>query len=110
MPKLINEIRFFHFISGLLHQQQSDPLCRDCKAFVNTAGSIKEGLAELQSLLAGKTDSVAPELYCLADEAGRRLEGLRIPQGAEGQKKAGRCRMPEGVCFIKYSKAIRDRL
>lgn len=110
MPKLINEIRFYSFMSGVLYQQQSDPFCGDCRAFENTATRMKEGLSELQELLAGETESVPPAMRSLAEEARRRLESLRIPTGAEGQKKAGRCRMPEGVCFIKLPKAIRDRI
>jgi hypothetical protein len=110
MFNMINKIRFYNFISGVLYQQQTDPLCRDCKAFENTVASIKEGLSELEDLLAGKTESVPPEIRALTDEARIRLEGLRIPVGAEGQKKAGRCGMPEGVCFIKLPKAIFDRI
>lgn len=110
MSKLINEIRFYNFISGVLCQQQTDPLCRDCKAFENTAARMKEGLSELEDLLAGKTEPVSPELLSLIGKARVRLEGLRILVGAAGQKKAGRCKMPEGVCFIKLSKAIRDKI
>ena len=110
MSQLINEIRFYNFISGVLLQQQSDPLCRDCKAFENTARRMKEGLSELEDLLAGATESVSPEIRSLTGEARIRLEGLKIPEGASGQKKAGRCMMPEGVCYIKFSKGILDRI
>jgi len=110
MSKLINEIRFYNFISGVLSQQQTDPLCRECKAFENTAARMKEGLSELENLLAGKTEPLSPEIRSLMDEARVRLEGLTIPVGAVGQKKAGRCKMPEGVCFIKLSKAICDKI
>lgn len=110
MPQLINEIRFFNFISGVLCHQQKDSLCRKCKAFANTAARMKEDFAELDRLLAGKADAVCPELISLVVETRSRLEALRIPEGAEGQKKAGRCRMPEGVCFIKYPKALRDKI
>jgi len=110
MSKLINEIRFYNFMSGVLYQQQTDPLCRDCKAFENTITRMKEGLSELVGLLAGKTEPFAPEILSLTAEAHIRLESLRIPVDATGQKKAGRCKMPEGVCFIKISKAVRDRI
>ena len=110
MEELTNEIRFYNFVSGVLCQQQTDPLCRDCKAFENTASRMKEGLSELEGRLAGKTGSVPPEILLLIEETRKRLEGLRIPEDAVGQKKAGRCKMPEGVCYIKLSKAIRDRI
>lgn len=110
MSELVNEIRFYHFISGVLYQQQADPLCRDCKAFENTVARMKEGLSELEDLLAGKTEAVSAEIRSLTGEARTRLEGLRVPVGAAGQKKASRCKMPEGVCFVKLSKAIRDKI
>jgi hypothetical protein len=110
MSKLINEIRFYNFISGVLCQQQTDPFCRDCKAFENTAARMKEGLSELEDLLTRNTEPVSPAMRALINEARIRLEGLTIPVGAVGQKKAGRCGMPEGVCFIKLSKAIRDKI
>ena len=110
MSKLVNQIRFYNFISGVLCQQQADPLCRECKAFENTAARMKEGLSELEHLLAGNTESVSPEMHAATAEARGRVESLRIPVGAVGQKKAGRCKMPERVCFMKLSKAICDRI
>jgi hypothetical protein len=110
MSKLINEIRFYNFISGALYQQQTDPLCRDCKAYENTVARMKEGLSEVEDLLARQMEFVSPEILYLSYAARVRLDGLRIPVDAAGQKKAGRCKMPEGVCFIKGPKAVRDRI
>jgi hypothetical protein len=110
MSILINDIRFYNFISGVLLQQQTDPLCRECKAFENTARRMKEGLSELEDLFAGKTGSVPTEILSMIESTRTTLEGLKVPEGTVGQKKAGRCKMPEGVCFIKYPKAIRDRI
>ncbi|OGW26875.1 MAG: hypothetical protein A2X59_08935 [Nitrospirae bacterium GWC2_42_7] len=110
MPDLINNIRFYNFISGLLMQQQTDPLCRNCKAFENTARRMKEGLSELEKLVEGKTESVPSEILSMVEDTRTRLEGLNIPEGAEGQKKAGRCKLPKGVCFIKNPKAILDNI
>lgn len=110
MPDLINNIRFYNFISGLLLQQQTDPLCRNCKAFENTARRMKEGLSVLEKLLVEKTGSVPTEMLSMVEDTRTRLEGLKIPEGTVGQKKAGRCKMPEGVCFIKHSKAVLDKI
>lgn len=106
MSELINDIRSYNFISGVLLQQQADPLCRNCKAFENTARRMKENLSELEEVIAGKTGFVPTEILSLVENARTRLEDLKIPEVTVGQKKAGRCKMPEGVCFIKYSKAI----
>jgi len=110
MSKLINDIRFYNFISGVLLQQQTDPFCKDCKAFENTARRMREGLAELEELSAEKLVSVPAEILSLIEEARNRLNYLKIPEGAIGQKKTGRCKMPEGVCFIKLPKSIIDKI
>ncbi len=110
MSKLSNEIRFFHYISGLLDRQQSDPLCGHCKAFANTVLRIKDDMLELESVLAEDKEALSDDLSLLLQEARKRLRAIKVPEGAIGQKKAGKCRMPEGICFVKYSKALRDRV
>jgi hypothetical protein len=50
------------------------------------------------------------ELLRLLEEARTGLEGIKPPENAVGQKKAGTCRMPEGVCFVKLSKLVWDKL
>jgi len=49
-------------------------------------------------------------LEALLAEVRRTLLVLNPPEDAVGQKKAGNCRMPEGVCFVKYSKALSEKL
>jgi len=110
MTELINQIRFYNFISGVLCQQQSDPLCSNCKAFTNTAKRIKENISELQSVNVEKLHSLEGKMLHIFEEAQDRAGRINIFEDAVGQKKAGNCRLPEGVCFIKLSKAILDRI
>ena len=110
MAQLVNQIRYFHFISGVLACQQRDPICSKCKAFANTLERMKEGIAELESVHVERMHTLPGGLMGLLEKARTRLEGIKPPEDAVGQKKAGNCRMPEGVCFVKLSKAVRDRL
>jgi hypothetical protein len=110
MSTLSNQIRFYNFISGVFIEQQSDPLCQNCKAFANSVEGMKEGLSELKNLLRGKVGDIAPEILPLLDNATIKINRINVPENAIGQKKAGRCGMPEGVCFIKIPKGIRERV
>ena len=110
MVELINRIRYYHFISGVLSHQQSDPLCSKCKAFANTSKRVQEGISELESLHVGKLHILPVELLGLLEETRDSLELINLPGDAVGQKTAGSCHMPEGVCFIKLPKAILERI
>jgi hypothetical protein len=110
MAELINQIRFYHFISGVLHHQQSDPLCSNCKAFANTAKKMKENISELKSVQVEKMHTLSGEMLHILEEAQDIIGRVKILEDAVGQKKSGNCRLPEGVCFIKLSKAILDKI
>ncbi|MHB8882377.1 MAG: hypothetical protein ACYC69_12820 [Thermodesulfovibrionales bacterium] len=105
-----NRVRYYHFMSGVLFHQGKDPLCSICRAFENSARSIREGLAGFEADAAADLKEISPELKELLEQTRHCLAGIRTPVNAEGQKKAGRCRMPEGVCFVKTSKALSERI
>jgi hypothetical protein len=109
MDELVNQIRYFHFISGVLKCQQRDAICGKCKAFANTLARMKERIAELESVHVERMHTLPGELTGVLEEARARLDGIKPPEDAVGQKKAGNCRMPEGVCFVKLSKAVQDK-
>ena len=110
MAELINQIRFYHFISGVLYHQQSDPLCSNCRAFANTAKKMKENISELESVHVEKMHTLPGEMLHIFEEARDRIGRIKTLEDAVGQKKAGNCRLTEGVCFIKLSKAILDKI
>lgn len=110
MSDLCNQIRFFHYISHVLQGQQADPLCCKCKAFVNTVLRIEENIAEWESAHAGEIVDLPGDIRLLLTEAREEIAVIKRPEDAEGQKKAGNCAMPEGVCFVKTSKGIREKI
>lgn len=110
MAYLENRIRFYHYISRVLEGQRSDPLCGICKALANTAARLREGLAEMEEKHAEEIRELSGEMIRLLAETRGRMASLGVPEDTVGQKRAGKCMMPEGVCFIKISKAIQGVL
>lgn len=107
---MINRIRYVYFMSGVLAGQQHDPFCSRCKACANTLARIREMLAEVEQEAAARPEGLSQESRILAALARTRLETVNVPEDAVGQKKAGNCRLPEGVCFVKSSKKLADLL
>ncbi|MFZ5997748.1 MAG: hypothetical protein ACOYW7_09705 [Nitrospirota bacterium] len=110
MFQLVNYIRYYHYMAIVLEGQMADPLCGKCKALANTAARTEEGLAELESGHAGEIKDLPGDIRHLLAEARSKLATLKVPETITGQKKAGNCKMPEGVCFVKASKAILERI
>ena len=103
---LINHIRFYHFISAVLENQQADPLCRECKAFVNSVIAMRENLDTIKSEHHNELEAVPKEILYLYEEAITRIGLLKTSDKSEGQKSAGNCKLPKGVCFTKSPKGI----
>ena len=110
MSQLINKIRFYHYMSGVLVNQQADPLCSQCKPFVNTAAAMRKDLDEVKKEHADDISALSKEMQELLEKAESRITSLKLPEDAEGQKKAGNCHMPKGACFVKSSKALLKRM
>lgn len=104
---LTDQVRFYCYIAGVLENQQEDDLCCKCKAYSNAIAAVREGLAELES---GHSREISGDMLKLLKQARNRLRMIKVPENAAGQKKAGNCKMPEGICFVKSSKAIMNSL
>ncbi|MGC2063137.1 MAG: hypothetical protein WA610_09165 [Thermodesulfovibrionales bacterium] len=110
MQQIITRIRFYHYITGVLVNQQNDPLCSICKAATSTAARMKEGIRQLEKDCAADRDRIPASIGTMLAETLSRLTAINFPEEAAGQKKAGNCKLPEGVCFVKNSKALQDRI
>lgn len=107
---LSNKVRFYHYASGVLITQTEDPLCSKCKALTNTTRAVRAGFREFEQKHTGELADIDDELRLVLAKTGKSLAELVPPENAQGQKKAGKCKMPEGVCFIKSSKSILDKI
>jgi hypothetical protein len=108
--KSINTVRAICFLAGVLQGQHQDPLCGNCKAWANSVTAVREALSRLDAELAAEPVQLPPGLAPLYASAKSNLKGLVLPSGLPGQKKAGNCLMPPGICFVKYSKALLEKL
>jgi len=104
--ELMNQVRGYHFLLGVLRSQQTDPYCSVCSAFANTLNAVRENLAKLEVEHAEALKVLAPEFGMMFANAREGLIVLQSPADPSGQKKAGNCRLPKGVCFIKASFAL----
>jgi hypothetical protein len=109
--ELMNQARGYAYFLGVLKNQQSDPFCRSCSAFANTLAACKENIVKFETenreSLQNLPDARFSRLFA---EAKSGITSLKQPENPAGQKKAGNCKMPEGVCFIKTSFAILQKI
>jgi hypothetical protein len=71
---------------------------------------MKEGLSQLEKDCAADNAGIPASISTMLAETLGRLATIKFPEEAEGQKKAGNCKLPEGVCFVKSSKKLLDSL
>jgi len=101
--ELINQVRGYHFLLGVLKNQQQDPYCSVCSAFANTLMAARDNLAKFEAEQADALTALAPEFKQMLADTRAGLSKMQGPVDPSGQKKAGKCRLPQGVCFIKAS-------
>jgi hypothetical protein len=108
--ELLNQVRGHHFLLGVFRSRQADPYCGVCSAFANTLKAARESFAKLET---GNTDALqalSPEFSAMMAETRSGLATMPSPANPSGQKKAGNCKLPEGVCFIKASFALVEKI
>lgn len=104
--EIVNQIRGYRFLLGILRHQQTDPCCGRCSAYANTLKAVLERLALFEAEEAGAIGVLPTDLREMLAEARDGLLAIQAPDQPSGQKKAGNCKLPQGVCFIKASFAL----
>jgi len=104
--ELLNQVRGCHFMLGVFRNQQKDPYCFACSAYANTLNAARENLAKLEIEHGEALKALSPEFCRMMAETRTDLAVLQCPADPSGQKKAGNCKLPPGVCFIKASFAL----
>ena len=108
--ELLNQVRGYHFLLGVLRNQRDDPYCSACSAFANTLRAARESFAKFESDHAQALATLAPEFGQMLSDTRSGLSILACPADPSGQKKAGNCKLPQGVCFIKASFALTQQI
>jgi len=104
--ELMNQVRGYHFLLGVFRNQQNDPYCSICSAYANTLKAARENLALLEAGNAEALAALGPQFTGMLAGTRAGLGALPGPVNPSGQKKAGNCMLPQGVCFIKASFAL----
>jgi len=102
----MTRLRGFHFGVGTMVNQENDPLCSSCVAFAKTAQAIIDGFIEFESEHASEKKKFPEEFSMLFDDVCDKLALIEQPEEPIRQKKAGNCKLPEGVCYCKSVLAL----
>jgi hypothetical protein len=104
--ELMNQVRGYKFLLGVLKGQQKDLYCGVCSAFANTMKAARENFAKLEAEQVDAIKALEPDFGIMLVETREGLSTLQGPVDPSGQKKAGNCKLPQGMCFIKASFAL----
>lgn len=105
-----NQVRAYHFLAGVLMNQRRDPFCAACSAWNNTLNNTREAIAKLESVLVAEPGSISLEIAALMPSTRSTLAKCSNAENPSGQKKAGNCKLPEGVCFVKASRGLLEKV
>lgn len=108
--EILNHLRAYHYLAGVLTNQQGDLFCGRCSAWNNTLNNAREALKQFEEAHAAGLRGLPPDAAALLAEARSRLAGLANAANPAGQKKAGNCKLPEGVCFVKVSRSLLEKV
>lgn len=102
---VMNQVRGFLYVAGVLKSQTADSLCRECNSFATVHGALKDAVAAF-----APQTGASEEAAGLLARAKAAVAELRPPAQPKKQKKEGNCKLPEGVCFVKYSLGILQKV
>ncbi len=108
--ELLNQVRAYHYLVNVLANQQHDLFCHRCSAWNNTLNNTREAFKQFEAGHAAELRALSPEAQTLLAGTRIRLAGLVNAADPAGQKKAGNCKLPEGVCFVKLSRAVLEKV
>lgn len=106
----MNQARSYSYLFGVLRNQQADPSCRSCNSFMSTLAAVRENLMKFEHQQAAEIRNFSGEAARLFSDAKSGIAAMKQPENPVGQKKAGNCKLPEGVCFTKSSLAILSKV
>jgi len=108
--EIISGLRYYHFIAGMLANLQHDPLCSICKAFTNSLQQIRQEVETYLMINAAELTALPEKESIMLVDIKMMLADLHPIADAVGQKKTGNCKLPQGVCFVKSSKALQEKM
>jgi len=96
---IINKVRAFYFIVGLLKHQEGDLRCAVCKSRKEVA---EEVLFEFEKFKKVVSEEEIPELFKpKMEKVESLLKELKLPEKPIPQRKEGGCHFPDKECLVK---------
>ena len=107
--ELLKQVRAYHYLAQVLSHQQQDLFCGRCSAWNNTLANTRKAFGQFELAQAAGFGALSPEANALVAETRLRLNNLADAADPSGQKKAGNCTLPKGVCFVKGSRNLLEQ-
>ena len=85
--ELLNQVRAYHYLAGVLTNQQRDLFCHRCSAWNNTLNNTREALIQFEAEHAAELRTLSPEAAARLTETRSRLAGLVNAANPAGQKE-----------------------
>lgn len=105
----ITLLRGLSYVFSILSYLQDEPLCKECKAFVDVLDSTREKFIDIEKAV-NKNRDMLQENRKLLTNIYVVLADLRIPENPVRQKISGNCHLPSGICLAKSALAIYDKI
>lgn len=85
--RIVNQLRAFHYLSGVLKNQQDDPLCGKCLALEKVSNITMDNFLKCESDCRSKGEYFSEELHGLFRRIYDQLSAIQHPDELIGQKK-----------------------
>ena len=106
----MNRIRGYAYVAGVLRGQTEDPFCRSCNSYATILGALKDAIATSESRMSSAQSGPDADASGLLARTRAAVAALRAPSTPLKQKQAGNCKLPEGVCFVKHSFSLLQKV
>lgn len=108
--EISNQARGYSYMLGVLKNREADPYCYSCNSFLSTLVAVNENLGKFEREHATEIVNLPAELSIFYSVAKSGIAAIKQPMNPIGQKKSGNCKLPEGVCFLKSTLSILQKI
>jgi len=105
----ITLLRGISYVFSILSYLQNEPLCKDCKAFMDVLESIRDKFVGIE-IDVNKNRDIPQGIRELLTNIYVVHADLRIPGNPVKQKMLGNCHLPSGMCLAKSTKKFYEKL
>lgn len=95
---LESRVRLLHCLFGVLHNQQKDELCRNCKSFAATLEAARKSLIEAETCMIDCSCGESARVLFLSVYT--MLGEITEPDTPIPQRKTRACSLPDGICML----------